>query len=578
MIMKNISILFIVICLSQLCLLSQEPLKHEKRIYISPEGRMFIQKSLPIYLRMANSKDENTKSVLLKSEVTKKYSNPMYLDTEGYNTFRSPWIVDTTTLKPVYPREDIIFEIYADSKPPVTSVDFGDVPIYKTSETIFISAKGEITLKAADQMSGLENIYYSVNGENFQAYDSPVIIDQEQEYILKYYAADNVGNAETVQKINIMLDKTGPETSIQISQDKYENIISGKSLIMLTTEDKGVGVEAIYYKLDDGPFKKYSTPLKAALLTQGEHKLTYYASDKVKNTETEIVFDFYVDKTPPTIVQEITGKSFFAGGKEYSSGRSQFKLTTFDNKAGVKEVFYSINNSEYKKYEKPFFLSNVTGHLMVKAYALDNVNNKTESLEKGSKTTIPYVDLSGPSISYGFYGPTFVLRDTVYINNETTLYLKANDTESGVNKIEYNVDGGETKIFEEPFSMNEEGHHKINITAYDNVDNTNISDFTVILDKTGPELYSRFSTLPDGKKDLDGIILNSYPDHVVLFLSSTDNVVGFNEMYFSVNDSPEKKYAGLIRNFTSEGRYTVKVRAEDKLGNESTEVIDFVIY
>jgi hypothetical protein len=578
MTVKKIYLLFILIYLGQLCLSGQEQLKHEKRIYISPEGRMYIQKSLPIYVRMANSPDENSESYLLKSEVTKKYSNPMYLDTEGYNTIRSPWIVDTATLKPVYPREDIIFEIYADSKPPVTSVDFGEVPVYKTREIVFISSKGEITLNAADQMSGVENIYYSINRENFHAYDSPVIIDQEKEYTLRYYAADNVGNAETVQKINVMLDKTSPNTTMQISQDKHENIISGNSLIKLSAEDKGIGVEAKYYKMDDSPFKKYSNPLRAALLIQGEHRLAYYSTDKVNNKETEIVFDFYVDKTPPTIVQEIIGKSFLAGGREYSSGRSQLKLTTFDNKAGVKEVFYSINNSEYKKYEKPFYLSNVTGNLTVKAYALDNVNNKTESLEKGSKSAIPYVDLSGPSISYGFHGPTFVLKDTVYINNKTQVYLKANDTESGVNKIEYLTDDGETKIFEEPFSLNKEGHHKIKITAYDNVDNTNISDFAVIVDKTGPELYSRFSILPDGKKDIDGIILNSYPDHVVLFLSSTDNVVGFNEMYYSINDNAEKKYNGLIRNFTSEGRYTIKVRAQDKLGNESTEVIDFLIY
>jgi hypothetical protein len=576
--MRKISILFILITAGQFYLSGQEPLKHEKRIYISPEGRMFVQKSLPIYLRMANSPAENAESYLLKSEVTKKFSNPMYLDYEGYNTFRSPWRVDTSTLKPVYPREDIIFEVYADSKPPVTSIDYGEVTTYNSGGKIFIGTKGEINLKAADEMSGIENVYYSINGENFRVCNSPIIIDQEKEYMIKYYAADNVGNAEKVQTVNIILDKTSPKTIMHISRDKYENIISGKSMIELMAEDKGTGVKSVYYNLDEGPVKQYTNPVSAALLSQGEHKLTYYATDKVNNTEIENVFDFYVDKTPPTIVQEITGKSFFAGGREYSSGRSQLKLTTFDNKAGVKEVFYSINDKEYEKYERPIFLSNVAGNLTVKAYALDNVNNKTESLEKGSKTSIPYVDLSGPSISYGFDGPTFAMRDTVYLNNKTKVYLKAIDTESGVSKIEYAVNGDETKVFEDPFSMNVEGHHVIKVTAYDNVDNTNLSDFTVILDKTGPELYSRFSILPDGKKDINGKILDSYPRHVVLFLSSTDNVVGFDEMYYSINDGPEKKYTGLIRDFTSDGRYTVKIRAQDKLGNETIEVVDFLIY
>ena len=575
--MKKSALLVLVIALGQISLLCQEPLKHEKRIYVSPEGRLFIQKSLPIYVRMATSPAENTENYLLHSEVTKEYSNPMYLDAEGYNTIRSPWIVDTATQIPIYPREDIIFEIYADSKPPVTSADYGKALTYNARGKVYISTSVEIALKAADQLSGVENIYYSVDGGNFQAYKSPIVINQEKEYQLKYYSADNVGNAEALHSLSIVLDKTHPKTLMQISKDKYENIISGNSQIILTAEDKGTGIKDIFYRLDDGPVKKYVSPVTAAFLSQSEHKLAYYSADFVNNVEAENIFDFYVDKTPPTIVQEIIGKSFFAGGREYSSGRSQLKLTTFDNKAGVKEVFYSINNSEYIKYEKPVFLTNVTGTLTVSAYALDNVNNKTESLEKGDKTSIPYVDLSGPSISYGFSGPKFVQRDTVYISNMTKIFLKASDTESGINKIEYIIDDGETKVFNEPFSLGKEGPHTVKITGYDNVENTSILDLTVILDNTGPELYSRFSILPSGKKEVNGKILNSYPGHVVLFLSSTDNVVGFNEMYYSINNTPEKKYDSMIRTFPSKGNYTVKIRADDKLGNETSEMIDFVI-
>ena len=575
--MKKLSFLVLVFILGQISVLCQEPLKHEKRIYVSPEGRMYIQRYLPIYVRMATSPDDSAENYVLKSEVTDKYSNPMYLDSEGYNTFRSPWIVDTITKKPIFPREDIIFEIYADSKPPVTEIGFGEASTYNAQGKVYISETQEITLKATDQLSGVENIYYSIDGSPFQVYKSPVVINQEKEYILKYYSADNVGNAENVNSLVIVLDKTHPSTQLQISKDRYENIISGRSQIILTAEDKGAGINDIFYTIDDGPVKKYASPVRAVFLSQGDHKLTYHSTDNVNNAEADNTYDFYVDKTPPTIVQEILGKSFFAGGREYSSGRSQLKLTTFDNKAGVKEVYYSINKSEFLKYEKPVFLANVTGNLTVKAYALDNVNNKTESLEKGDKTNIPYVDLSGPSISYGFSGPEFIQRDTVYISSKTKILLKATDSESGMNKIEYAVDNGEDRLFEEPFSLEKEGPHDIKITGYDNVENTSILNLRVIVDKTGPEIYSRFSILPAGKKNINGKILNVYPDHVVLFLSSTDNVVGFNDMYYSINDTPEIKYAGLIRTFSSKGPYTIKIRAQDKLGNETSEKIDFVI-
>jgi hypothetical protein len=575
--MKKLPFLMLVIVLGQISVLSQEPLKHEKRIYVSPEGRMYIQRYLPIYVRMAISPDEGAENYLLTSEVTDKYSNPMYLDCEGYNTIRSPWIVDTITRKPIYPREDIIFEIYADSKPPVTEIDYGKATTYNAQGKVYISDPQEITLTASDQLSGVGNIYYSIDGSPFQVYKSPLIIDQEKEYNLKYYSADNVGNAEAVNSMVIVLDKTHPHTQLQISEDKYENIISGRSQIILTAEDKGAGINDIFYSIDDGPVKKYASPVRAVFLSQGDHKLAYHSTDNVNNAEADNTYDFYVDKTPPTIVQEILGKSFFAGGREYSSGRSQLKLTTFDNKAGIKEVFYSINNSEFLKYEKPVFLANVTGNLTVKAYALDNVNNKTESLEKGDKTNIPYVDLSGPSISYGFSGPKFIQRDTAYISNKTKIFLKATDSESGINRIEYAVDNGEARLFEEPFSLEKEGSHDIKITGYDNVENTSVLNLRIILDKTGPEIYSRFSILPSGKKNINGKILDIYPNHVVLFLSSTDNVVGFNEMYYSINDTREIKYAGPIRTFSPKGNYNVKIRAQDKLDNETSEKIDFVI-
>ena len=575
--MKKLYLIFFVVFVGTYWLSSQEPLKHEKKVYVSPEGRIFIQKSLPIYLRLSTSPKEDAKSYLLKSEVTKKYSNPMYLDTEGYNTFRSPWIVDTTTLKPLYPRQDIIFEVYSDSKSPITSINYGKASVFKLNGKVYINIKGEITLEANDQISGVENIYYSMDGSNFQVFSTPLIINQEKEYMLKYYAVDNVGNVENLHSVNIILDKTNPKTSINISTDKYENIISGRSKIILEAEDSGVGIKSVFYKIDEGPEKKYITPLRATYLSQGEHKLIYYTSDKVNNNESENVFNFYIDKTPPNIVQEIIGKSFFAGGREYSSGRSQLKLTTFDNKAGVKDVFYSINNTKYKKYEKPVFLSNVTGNLVIKAYAIDNVNNKTESVEKGSKTNVPYVDLSGPSITHGFSGSTFILRDTVFISNTTKIYLKATDTESGINIIEYIVDDKEIKVFKEPFSIDKEGPHSVEITGYDNVDNTSISNFSVIVDKTGPVVFSRFSVLPNGKENFDGKILDNFPGHVVLFLSSTDNVVGFDKMYYSINDTPEKRYYGIIKSFPGKGKFNMKIRAQDKLGNETKEEIDFSI-
>jgi hypothetical protein len=556
----------------------QDQLKHERKIYVAPDGKMYINKSLPLYLRIAASPDENAETWLLHSEETSKYSNPMYLDTEGYNTFRSPSAVDTATKKVIYPLQDIIFEVYSDSRPPATIVDFGGAKTYSKGDKLYVNGMIDLTLKASDATSGVENIYYSIDKAPYTTYSAPLKLETEKEYVIKYYAVDNVGNVEQLHELIINIDKSNPKSGYEVSGDFYENVISGRSKIILKSDDAaGIGADYIIYKLDDGQEKKYLSPILASYIGQGDHRITFYAVDKVNNTEKENTFEFYVDKTPPVIVQEILGKSFFSGGKEYSSGRSQLKLTTFDNKAGIKEVYYSLNAGEYQKYERPVYLSNVTGNLTVRAYAVDNVNNKTESVETGDKTSIPYVDLTGPSIKHNFSGPVFAFRDTIYISSKTKIMLTATDSESGLERIEYRVDDDSVRIFQNEFAVKKPGIHNVYITSYDNVENTSTSQFVLIVDNEGPEIFATFSINPTGKLTTKEKVLDVYPSHAVLFLSSTDGVVGFDQLYYSVNGTPEKKYAGGISSFKTIGEYDIVIRADDKLGNETFKNIQFFV-
>jgi hypothetical protein len=575
--MKKFTILVLIISGMGFPLKAQEPLRHEKRVFVSPEGKVFINKSLPVYLRLSTSAGKQDKTYLLQSTLTPAYVNPMYLDVEGYNSLRTPWAVDTVTKEPVYPKQYIVYEVYADSKPPVTAIHYDSLRTFVKAGKTYVNQEVDINLKASDEISGVENIYYSVDGEPFRIFSLPLKLQQEREYSLKYYAADQVGNAESPHTVNIILDLSKPQSSVEISGDRFENILSGRSKIIIKAEDKGIGVDKISYKMDDAGWQKYQLSLPASAMAQGEHKISYYAVDLTGKREEEKNFDFYVDKTPPVMVQELVGRSFIAGGKEYTSGKNQIKLTSFDNKAGVKEVFYSVNNAAYVKYEKPFYLSDVKGDLILKAYAVDNVGNKTESLEKGESLTIPYIDLSGPMVNHYFNGPSFVIRDTLIVSSKTKIFLKATDSESGVNRIDYTIDGAEPVLYSGPFSLEKEGIHTLNFTGYDNVENTGQSEFTVIVDNTGPAITSQYSIPSRQTKISGGKNIPVFPGHLVVFLSCTDETVGFDAMYYTLNEIPEKRYAGLIGNFLLTGDYTLKIRALDKLGNESGKEISFSI-
>jgi len=68
----------------------QKPDQEKPCIYVDAEGKLYINQQLPVYLWISTSPEENAPAYRLTSDSSKSYSNPMYFDTEGRNTIRSP--------------------------------------------------------------------------------------------------------------------------------------------------------------------------------------------------------------------------------------------------------------------------------------------------------------------------------------------------------------------------------------------------------------------------------------------------------------------------------------------------------
>lgn len=553
----------------------QEIINKESYTYYDTIGNFYVNKSQPVYLWLGSSSDSTDHKHLLKSDTSAKFTNPMFFDQEGLNIIRSPWAVDTQTHIRLYPLEVIQFEIYADGIAPKTSLRYGNSNPIKVGGNIFFGKDLVLKLISTDKNSGIFNTYFSVDNKTYQIYKEPIICNAGKEYFIQYYALDNVGNREQVRKYRFIVDKTEPETILSIDIDRHENIVSQRSKIILKSTDNSSGVKKLLLKIDDGPLTQYKGPLRASFLKQGEHTLVYYAVDQVGNKEEEKSFTFFVDKTPPILVEEILGNSFMNSGKEYSSGRSKLKLTAVDNKAGIKAVYYSMDKVEYHKYEKPFYLSNISGSLNITSYAVDNVNNQSTATSNTSSRNVTYIDLTGPELSYEFIGPKFKVLDSIYISKNTLIKLIAIDAESGHKTMDYNIDKTSIETYVDPFKIEEEGNHKIGATAFDNVDNSNHFEFDVIVDNTGPQIFSRFSILPLDKKILNGENINVYSSQVALFLSVTDARVAIDKIYYQINNEAEKQYTSYIGGFKQGLDYILNIRATDKLGNETNDSIAF---
>ncbi|MFK7952323.1 MAG: hypothetical protein AB8B73_05710 [Ekhidna sp.] len=559
--------------ISVLTSIAQTQTKHEPKIFRDSIDRVHVNMELPVYLSISSTPDGSDSQVLKGQDP--KYSYPMFLDTEGYNSIRSPWKVNPETKETVYPKEDVVFEVYADSKAPISKMTFASNKKNVEGGKVAVG-DGKVTLVSEDALSGVQSIYYSIDKAPYQKYSMPFSLE-EKEYNIQYYAVDNVGNIEEVKEINLYLDKTAPATEMTVDGDLSETVLSSRSTIKLDASDKSSEILKTYYSIDEGRKTTYVRPISLTTLSEGEHTISYFSEDILNNAEDKNTYTFFLDKSAPRVIDEIIGNTFISNGKEYYSGKTKLKLVSLDNKSGVKEVRYSVNGGEFKLYEDPFYLTQ-SGALSIELLAIDKVNNKARIDAFSDKSNMrSFVDLSGPELDYSLTGPSFKVKDTVYISERTKISLTGKDAEAGFKEIDYQVGSSSSSSYSDPLSIKEEGFHKITYNGYDNLQNSNTSNIFCLVDNTGPEVFSRFSIETSKTKTIDGKTVSVYPPHVVLFLSATDRYAGLDKISYQINGSSNQPYRSLIEDFARNKLYTIVVSVSDKLGNSNEKEVQFYI-
>ncbi|MDY0200109.1 MAG: hypothetical protein RBR40_03885 [Tenuifilaceae bacterium] len=533
-----------------------------KSFYADSTGKLFVNPKTPVYLYISTSPD-GANAVRVKS--IQPEGNPMFWDGHG---------VHYLTHSNLYLGRKIRFDLFADGIPPKTSTSFSVKQGIQINEKIYLSGKAAIELSAIDKNSGVNKIFVSVNHDIYKPYSEPILFDKDGEYSIRFYAEDNVGNKEDETEQTIVIDTAPPKTELEIEGPSEKEVIASSTKFKLKATDQ-TGVRNTYYSIDNEKEKIYTRNISVEKLSEGEHILTWYSVDAVGNTEEKQTFPFFVDRTPPMVFEEIIGNTYMVAGKEYSSGRSQLRIVAVDNKAGVKEIFYSINGKPYQQYTKQIILADITGALTIKSYAVDNVDNKSTSDTRGQQFLMPEIDIIGPTLAHSFKGKTITLRDTLWISPETLILLKATDSGSGVNRIEYKMENTETILYSEPFTIPQQGFHKISYTAWDNVDNPNINSFEFGVDSSAPELFHHFSVKPHGQTTENGTQINIFSPSVHLYIAATDDIGGVDRIMVSINGQQERLYSQPLKGFKPNQTHEIKVTAFDTLGNKRTEVVRF---
>lgn len=547
--------------------------KHEIKVFEDKENNhIYWPIDMPVFIRLSNSPQDNAPSFLLEAldnqgKDQKRENEGIRLEMQGNQFVR--WINAIS-------REEIQYRFFCDAEPPKVSHTYKVANRHTRSDKLFFGKELNLELQATDDFSGVEVIFYSLDGSAFIPYTQPISLNTEKNNNIRYYAVDRVGYASELVTLVFQTDHTPPVSKHTTENNFIDEILSDATTIKLEAVDELSGVKRIFYSFNNTEnFSTYRSPLSISALQHGTNTLYYYAEDHVGNKEEIRSFGFYLDKEPPLVSVSIRGENHTGASNTYIASHSLLELSAIDDKAGLRDIFYSINNNRnFVKYENPFPVSLQSGPFSIFYYSFDNLGNRSTTERKNFQ-----MDLTPPQTAHKISGAAYTQRSTIWINSDSKIELSASDAASGLKNIHYVIgDGPENQYNGNPISIDTEGNYLLRYFSYDNVNNREGDNvFLLIVDNSPPNIQEIFSVSPSGQRnDEDGSEKNVYPQFTTLFIAATDMSSGLKDITYSLNNGRWENYQSQIL-CRDEGRYHIRIKATDNLGHlAESEVIFFV--
>ncbi|MEU6645609.1 chitobiase/beta-hexosaminidase C-terminal domain-containing protein [Saccharomonospora sp. NPDC046836] len=360
-------------------------------------------------------------------------------------------------------------------------------------------------------------------------------------------------------------DTTAPTVSAQVSgdQDAQGNYL-GSATVAIAAEDAESGVSTVEYQLNDGAFQPYAEPV--AVTEPGDHTVRFRATDNAGNISEVGSVTFTVvepapdDTTPPEVSAEVTGTQDEQGNY---FGSATVTVRATDTQSGVAGIEYEVDDRGFVPYTAPVRVSEIGDH-SVQFRATDNAGNTSQ---------VGFVTFSVVEPPPGDTTPPHVMAEVAGEQDEqgnylgsATVTLTAHDAESGVDSVEYSLDGGEFTAYSEPFAVTMVGEHTVRHRATDHAGNTSeegSTSFTVVAgseDSTAPQVSAEVT----GEQDESG----DYVGTATMLVSAVDDESGVASIEYALDGGDFTAYTEPVP-VTALGEHTARYRATDNAGNVS---------
>lgn len=227
---------------------------------------------------------------------------------------------------------------------------------------------------------------------------------------------DVAGNQATVVSAIVKVDKVAPSSTITVNPASPNGSNSWYQTtaptFTLAATDTHTGVASRLYKIDNGTTQTYSA---AVAIPDGQHTITYWATDNAGNSETPTTTStLKVDTVAPATTIALSPSSPNGTNSWYKTTAPTFTLSATDATSGVASTSYQIDGGATQAYSTAVTIPE--GQHTVTYWSADNAGN----LATGTTTATIKVDTTNPLNNVTISTPVAAYQ------SGTTLYYRGN--------------------------------------------------------------------------------------------------------------------------------------------------------